>query len=135
MPLSKVRSPHFPDFVDVLKYTNLVVIGETTVSPSSIIYLLVKLRLSPPGSKGTSTSTEITKKELSVDETKKLVQRNHESDEKFLESKLDAEEVAADKVNGSAHAPHWPGVRFSSSYVLQCLNFVSRFANLHGGSF
>ncbi|KAF9530979.1 Sec63 Brl domain-containing protein [Crepidotus variabilis] len=93
------------------------VIGESVITPSAIIYLLVKLRLSPPGSKQTPSS-EIVKKELSVDETKKLVQQNHEIDEKFLESKKEAEELSSGKANGSAHAPHWPGIRKPSWWIV-----------------
>ena len=80
------------------------VIGETIVTPSAIIYLLVKLRISPPGSQPAES------KELSVDDTKLLVQRNHETDEKFLESKLDAETIPPSKMNENAHAPRWPSV-------------------------
>ena len=64
--------------------------------------------MAPPGSRPADT------KELSVDETKRLVQRNYEIDEKFLESRMDAEEIPAWKANESAHAPHWPVVCFIS---------------------
>ena len=83
-------------------------IGETVVTPSAIVFLLVKLRMAPPGSTPADT------KELSVDETKRLVQKDHEIDEKFLESRLEAEEIPAWKTNESAHAPHWPAVRSHS---------------------
>jgi hypothetical protein len=69
------------------------------------VYLLVKLRMVPPGSRPADT------KELSVDETKDLVQRNHEIDEGFLESRLEAEEIPTWKANEGAHAPYWPAVR------------------------
>ncbi|KAJ3507822.1 hypothetical protein NLJ89_g6088 [Agrocybe chaxingu] len=84
------------------------VIGETVIAPSSIIYLLVKLRITPPGA-----NKDIEPKDLSVDETKKLLQQNEKIDEKFLESRLDAEELLpaqAKEANSSAHAPYWPGV-------------------------
>ena len=82
------------------------VIGETIVTPSAIVYLLVKLRISPPGTRRAET------KELSVDEMKRVLESDHEIDEKFLESRLDAEENSGLRTTGSAHAPHWPGVGF-----------------------
>lgn len=85
-------------------YSRSIVIGETIVTPSAIVYLLVKLRMMPPGSRPADT------KELTVDETKRLVQRNHEIDEKFLESRSEAEGMDTWKANESAHAPHWPAV-------------------------
>ena len=71
--------------------------------------------MAPPGS-----SKPADTKELSVDETKRLVQRNHEIDEKFLESRLEAEEIPSWKANESAHAPRWPAVR-SVSLILNFL--------------
>ncbi|PPQ88725.1 hypothetical protein CVT25_009671 [Psilocybe cyanescens] len=89
------------------------VIGERIVTPSSIIYLLVKLRISPPGTTP-STSTELT-----VDETKKAVQVEEETDEKFLASRLDAEELPSSKTNGGvAHAPFWPRTRKPSWWIV-----------------
>ncbi|PPQ88728.1 hypothetical protein CVT25_009686 [Psilocybe cyanescens] len=89
------------------------VIGERIVTPSSIIYLLVKLRISPPG------TTPSTPTELTVDETKKAVQVEEETDEKFLASRLDAEELPSSKTNGGvAHAPFWPGTRKPSWWIV-----------------
>lgn len=81
------------------------VIGERVVTPSSIIFLVVKLRISPPGS-----STE--RKELSVDETKRIVKLNDTKDEEFLTSRAEAEEIspAGANANDWAHAPFWPAV-------------------------
>ena len=79
------------------------VIGESNVTPSSIVFLLVKLRITPPG-------ITVVKKDLSVEETKRLVQTNDKVDEQFLTSRLDAEELDASSTNGFAHAPFWPGV-------------------------
>ena len=70
------------------------------------MFLLVKLRISPPG-------VTVAKKDLSVDETKRLVQANDKIDEQFLTSRLDAEELDAISTNGFAHAPFWPGVSSS----------------------
>lgn len=75
------------------------------VTPSSIIFLVVKLRISPPGS-----STE--RKELSVDETKRIVKLNDTKDEEFLMSRAEAEDIspAGADANGWVHAPFWPAV-------------------------
>ena len=70
------------------------------------MFLLVKLRISPPG-------VTVAKKDLSVDETKRLVQANDKIDEQFLTSRLDAEELDPISTNGFAHAPFWPGVSSS----------------------
>ncbi|KAF8164785.1 Sec63 Brl domain-containing protein [Crassisporium funariophilum] len=88
-----------------------IVIGERIVTPSSIVFLLIKLRISPPG-----PATET--KERSVDETKRIVQRTEEEDEKFLTSRLDAEELPSSATNKGAHAPFWPGVRKPSWWIV-----------------
>lgn len=82
------------------------VIGESIVTPSSIVFLLVKLRISPPG-------VAVANKDLSVEETKRLVQANDKMDEQFLTSRQDAEDLDASSMNESAHAPFWPGVSSS----------------------
>lgn len=87
------------------------VIGERIVTPSSIIYLLVKLRITPPKAETAE------KKELSVDETKKAVQEEDKADDKFLTSRLDAEELPQAKEGGAAHAPFWPGVSIFAIYA------------------
>ena len=114
--------------------TNIAtVIGETVVTPSSIVYLLVKLRISPPGATGA-------KKELSVEETKRLAQATAKEDEEFLSSREDAEDLDASSTNGYAHAPHWPGVSSSlMTHFLRpisyfCLLIFLRLANHRGGS-
>ncbi|CAA7269196.1 unnamed protein product [Cyclocybe aegerita] len=92
------------------------VIGEAVIAPSSIIYLLVKLRITPPGA-----NKDIEPKDLSVDETKKLLLQNEKIDEKFLESRLDAAELSpaqAKEANSSAHAPYWPGTRKPSWWIV-----------------
>lgn len=89
------------------------VIGERVVTPSSIIFLVVKLRITPPG-----LSTE--RKELSVDETKRIVKLNDAKDEEFLTSRAEAEEIspAGADANGWAHAPFWPAGRKPSWWVV-----------------
>ena len=94
-------------FLYSLSLTNVgTVIGKTVVTPSSIVYLLVKLRISPPGA-------TVEKKELGVEETKRLAQATAKEDEQFLNTREDAEGLDASSTNRYAHAPHWP--RVSSS--------------------
>ncbi|KAF8996806.1 Sec63 Brl domain-containing protein [Cyathus striatus] len=88
------------------------VIGERVVSPSSMINLVVKLRISPPGSK-------VTKKEPDVEEAKRLVKLNDEKDEKFLNGKAEAEPLNdEDAAAALAHAPYWPEERKPSWWVV-----------------
>lgn len=69
------------------------VIDDRVVTPSSIVYLVVKIRLTPP--------TYIPAKP-SLDD-----KRNY----KFLADRKDAEDITPDiSVSNSAHAPHWPSV-------------------------
>lgn len=81
-------------------------IGERIVTPSSIVYLVVKLRLSPHSS-DSATKTE---KELSAEETKKSIKVNEEKDYEFLTGRNDAEPLSDEGSLGFAHAPYWPGV-------------------------
>ncbi|KIM62777.1 hypothetical protein SCLCIDRAFT_1175485 [Scleroderma citrinum Foug A] len=76
------------------------VIGEHIVTPSSIVYLLVKLRL-----KGRSST-----KDDGVNGDDENSTKDDEIDEAFLHSRRDAEEM---KNAGTewAHAPYWPGLR------------------------
>ena len=86
----------------------LIVIGERVVTPSSIIYLLVKLRITP-------FASEPKEKEPTVDEAKKAVEAEEAADEEFLTSRLEAEEIPQSHQSGTAHAPFWPGVSISHS--------------------
>jgi hypothetical protein len=65
----------------LLLTNNDTVIGESVVtsSESSIVYLLVKLRISP-----SQAGATVAKKELSVEETKRLAQATAKEDETFL---------------------------------------------------
>ncbi|KAF8905804.1 hypothetical protein CPB84DRAFT_1844796 [Gymnopilus junonius] len=99
--------------VDIVDAT-FKVIGEKTVTPSAIIYLLVKLRISPPGS-----SSSESEKEPTVDEKKKAVQTEEQRDDKFLSSRSDSEDLPASKANSyAAHAPFWPGTRKPSWWIV-----------------
>ena len=63
-----------------MTFLYLKVIGENIVTRQAIIYLLVKLRITPAGHE------QKEKKELSADEVKKAVQKEAAADEKFLAS-------------------------------------------------
>ena len=76
-----------------LSLTHSTVIGESVITPSSIVYLLVKLRISPPGA-------AVEKKELSVEETKRLTQATVKEDEQFLSTRKDAEDLDTSSMNG-----------------------------------
>jgi len=90
-----------------------IVIDERLVTPSSIVLLVVKLRLSPPWHAVQSPPAK------DVEETKRILKINDEKDNQFLVSKKDAEdESSTDTANGWAHAPYWPGVCHSSSLIL-----------------
>ncbi|KAJ3843252.1 Sec63 Brl domain-containing protein [Lentinula raphanica] len=78
------------------------VIGERIIVPSSIVYLTVKLRLSPP----LPSSTVVTKKEESAEEVKRSIKLNDQKDEEFLMTRDDAEPMQGEGT--WAHAPYWP---------------------------
>ncbi|KAK7051395.1 secretory subunit [Paramarasmius palmivorus] len=82
------------------------VIGERIVTPSSIVYLVLKLRVLPPGTNGDSQ-----RKEPDVDTVKKNIKINEEKDNQFLLGRKDAEDIDEQSVPGWAHAPYWPGNR------------------------
>jgi translocation protein SEC63 len=88
-----------------LSYTR-VVIGERLVTPSSIVFFVVKLRLSPPQDPSVIEPT----KEEDVDEVKRRIKRNEEKDAEFLTNRKDAEEIPENAAIGWAHAPYWPKV-------------------------
>ncbi|KAG6813182.1 hypothetical protein H0H92_013302 [Tricholoma furcatifolium] len=89
------------------------VIGERVVTPSSIVFLVVKLRLSPP------QFNSVQEEELDVDETKRRIKFNDEKDEEFLISRKEAEEVPLDDcLPGFVHAPYWPGERKPSWWIV-----------------
>ncbi|KZT21226.1 DnaJ-domain-containing protein [Neolentinus lepideus HHB14362 ss-1] len=84
------------------------VIGERIVTPLAIIHLVLKLRLSSPGS--SSVTSESTRTDTAEDERIDL---------EFLNSRKDAEDIGdADTTSGWAHAPHWPGIRKPGWWVV-----------------
>ncbi|KAH0587072.1 Translocation protein sec63 [Termitomyces sp. J132] len=89
------------------------VIGERIVTPSSIVFLVVKLRISPP------LSNHVQEKELNIDETKRRIKFNEEKDEEFLVNRKEAEELPPDNLlPGWVHAPYWPGERKPSWWIV-----------------
>ncbi|KAJ7050551.1 Sec63 Brl domain-containing protein [Mycena amicta] len=90
------------------------VIGERIITPSSIVYLVVKLRVVPPGSPEPPKQEE-----PEVDQVKRLNRAAEEREQAFLTSKRDAEEPLAGQVfSGGAHAPFWPGTRKPSWWIV-----------------
>ncbi|KAI0057746.1 translocation protein sec63 [Artomyces pyxidatus] len=80
------------------------VIGERTVTPSALVFLVVKLRLSPlktePSTNGAAKEAELTVGDA-LDDAKK--------DDEFLNNLKDVEDLSAPGDNlGAAHAPRWP---------------------------
>jgi hypothetical protein len=100
----------------LLSLTNIgTVIGESIVTPSSI--LLVKLRIS-------SLGVFVAKKELSIEETKRLAQATAKEDKQLLSTRQDAEDLDAASMNGFAHAPHWPRVSSTDTFTKLILIYV-----------
>ncbi|KAJ7089651.1 Sec63 Brl domain-containing protein [Mycena belliarum] len=82
------------------------VIGERLITPSSIVYLVVKLRVAPPGAE------LLKEEEVEGEDTKRLARATEEREMTFLNSRKDAEDLQPGQAfSGGAHAPFWPGVR------------------------
>jgi len=89
------------------------VVEERIVTPGSIVFLVVKLRVSPPDS---SSSEE---KDVGVDETKRLIKFNEDKDREFLLGKDSVEPISdSPTFDQWAHAPYWPAYRKPSWWVL-----------------
>ncbi|EGO04169.1 hypothetical protein SERLA73DRAFT_67885 [Serpula lacrymans var. lacrymans S7.3] len=84
------------DIVDV----SFKVIGERLVTPSSIVFLFVKLRLCPLSAESAATGSA----------NKDQPGSSNDRDDEFLNSKKDAEDLEGN-AGGWAHAPFWPGYR------------------------
>lgn len=98
--------PLAPVLVHVLIF---LVIGERLITPSSIVYLVVKLRVAPPGAE---LQTEET---MDGEEVKRLGRAVEEREVAFLNSRKDAEDLQPGQVfSGGAHTPFWPGVRLGA---------------------
>ncbi|KAH8106334.1 DnaJ-domain-containing protein [Cristinia sonorae] len=82
------------------------VIDDRVVTPSSIVYLVVKARLIPPTSGPVQSATEHAK-------------NSEKRDQEFLASKKDMEDIPAQtSVSVTAHAPHWPANRKPAWWVV-----------------
>ncbi|KAJ3745376.1 Sec63 Brl domain-containing protein [Lentinula detonsa] len=88
------------------------VIGERIIVPSSIVYLTVKLRLSPPS----SSLAAVDEKEPTAEEVKRTIKLNDQKDEEFLISRNDAEPMQDE--GAWAHAPYWPENRKPSWWLI-----------------
>lgn len=82
------------------------------MTPSSIVYLLVKLRLKSRSS-GEDDIVNTENAQSAEDD---------EIDEAFLHSRRDAEETQMGNTEW-AHAPYWPGVRFEYWSIVCILTF------------
>jgi hypothetical protein len=123
----------FPTFnTSFLKNT---VIGERLVTPSAIVYLVVKLRLVHPMADAVVEGPE----ETDVEVVKRELKRNEEKDSQFLIGQTDAEDLPDDaRTSGWAHAPYWPAVRclfFTTRIILRTRCFSNRTASPVGGLF
>ena len=91
------------------------VIDESVITPSSIGYLLVKLRILPP-------SATVEKNQPSVEPRDQATAKEVEQ---FLSTCEDAEDLDTSSTNGFAHAPYWPGVSSSDTFYENCSHFLS----------
>ncbi|KZV78925.1 hypothetical protein EXIGLDRAFT_847034 [Exidia glandulosa HHB12029] len=92
------------------------VIGEKVVTPSAIMQLVFKLRLTPPLAKTTANAEP---EETDVDKIKQRLKLDDEADEKFLAGKKDAEDLEPGmQGSGYAHAPYWPANRKPSWWAI-----------------
>ncbi|KAL0577555.1 secretory subunit, partial [Marasmius crinis-equi] len=82
-----------------------IVIGERVVVPSSIVYLVVKLRITPPNFERKE------KPELTAEQVKKNIKASEERENRFLLDKQEFETIDDANIAGYAHAPYWPGNR------------------------
>lgn len=87
---------------------SVAVIGERTVTPLSIVYLVVKLRITPP-----TGSAPVKSKEESAPPSR------DRAEEEFLSSRKDAEDMPEGTTDmGLAHAPLWPADRKPGWWVV-----------------
>ncbi|KAI0029685.1 Sec63 Brl domain-containing protein [Vararia minispora EC-137] len=87
------------------------VIGERIVTPSALIHLVIKLRISPPA------STDHTNGAAKRDEASEAPFTKQ--DEAFLTDPKDAEDLPENAISlSAAHAPHWPSNRKPSWWII-----------------
>ncbi|ETW84592.1 molecular chaperone, DnaJ superfamily [Heterobasidion irregulare TC 32-1] len=82
------------------------VIGERIVTPSALVLLVVKLRISPP------THGSLVNGATKDEEERPLSDTDAAKDDEFLKSPQDYEDLSpSSQGSGWAHAPYWPGNR------------------------
>ncbi|KAF7356833.1 J domain-containing protein [Mycena venus] len=82
------------------------VIGERIIVPSSIVYLVVKLRIAP------LDALPAKREEVDGEDVKRAARAAEEREMAFLNSRKDAEDLQPGQAfSGGAHAPFWPGTR------------------------
>jgi translocation protein SEC63 len=86
------------------------VVGERLITPSSIVYLIVKLRLLPPRDLSVPSEEDL-------EQVKRAIKMNEDKDVDFLISRKDAEDASEDYACW-AHAPYWPGVSTNTTRPL-----------------
>jgi translocation protein SEC63 len=91
---------------------DLSVIDERIVTPAAIVYLVVKLRLTPPN------SSPAAEKEETPEVIKQRLREDEAKDYAFLTSKAETEEGFGDDAVGWAHAPRWPANRKPSWWLV-----------------
>ena len=92
-----------------------IVIDDSIVTPSSIVFLVVKARLVPPTGSSANPVSPVSKE--AIDDARR--------DYDFLTSRKDAEDGPKEgRIQYVAHAPRWPGV----SLVRRC-PFLRTLAN------
>ncbi|KAJ7257906.1 Sec63 Brl domain-containing protein [Mycena haematopus] len=89
------------------------VIGERIITPSSIVYLVVKLRVAPPDAEPAKVE------EVDGEDVKRLARIAEEREMAFLNSRKDAEDLQPGQTfSSAAHAPFWPGTRKPSWWLV-----------------
>jgi len=89
-----------------LLHADFKVIGDRLVTPSSIVYLVIKARLVNPSLP-----------KIQISEEAKTALNDEQRDYEFLSGRKDAEEMS-NIVLSSAHAPHWPAARKPGFWVV-----------------
>ncbi|KAJ7918737.1 Sec63 Brl domain-containing protein [Mycena leptocephala] len=89
------------------------VIGERIITPSSIVYLVVKLRVTPPDAE------QAKEEEVDGEQVKRLGREAEQREMAFLNSRKDAEDLQPGQAfSGGAHAPFWPGTRKPNWWIV-----------------
>ena len=100
------------------------VIGERVITPSAIVFLVIKVRISLPLDDRTSESPQ---------DIDGVIEANEEKDNDFLTSLNDAEDLPEASRCGLAHAPYWPTVTDVRLHIDIFVDDLSRTAKPGGG--